>query len=65
MTDPAALKWFPLLCVGWIALAVAVLIAFWKKRRGDCPKPFPPTIEFWEWLGKVLRRCETGPATFL
>jgi hypothetical protein len=32
MTDPAAFKWFPLLAVGWIALAIAVSITFRKKR---------------------------------
>ena len=32
MTDPAAFEWFPLLAVGWIALAIAVSIAFRKKR---------------------------------
>ena len=38
MTDPAAFKWFPFLAVGWIALALAVSIAF-RKRRG---KPIFP-----------------------
>lgn len=32
MTDPAVFKWFPLLAVGWIALAITASIAFRKKR---------------------------------
>lgn len=32
VTSPAAFKWFPLLAVGWIAVAIAVSIAFRKKR---------------------------------
>lgn len=48
MSDPAAFTWLTFLAVGWITLAIAVSIAFRKKRGKPIFPKAPPDALFAE-----------------
>ena len=58
MIDPAAFRWFPLFAVGWIALGIAVSIAF-RKKRGKQIFPNAPLDALFSERGCSGRSLDT------